>query len=83
MQGINYFGISGQPNPATVVVPRDEPRPAQLQPSLTRFSLILVKDPGGADPGHEGARGGCCGHFLRNILKCTLLHPISWLSASE
>ena len=27
---------------ATVVVPGDEPRPAQLQPSLTHFKVILV-----------------------------------------
>ena len=36
---LNYFGVPNQINPATTVVPRDESLLAQLQPSLTRFSL--------------------------------------------
>ena len=43
VQCINYFGVSGQANPATVAVPRDEPQLAQLQPSFTYFPLIHIK----------------------------------------
>ena len=42
VQSVNNFGVSGQTSWATVLVPGDEPQPAQLQPSLTHFLLIII-----------------------------------------
>ena len=42
MCNVLNFGVPSQSNPAAVAVLRAEPRPAQLQPSLTFICCLLI-----------------------------------------